>query len=29
VSKADSHPSGCPFCMLIRRHRILLPALAA
>ena len=29
VSKADSHPSGCPFCMLIRLHRILLPALAA
>jgi hypothetical protein len=29
VSKAEPHPVGCPFCMLIRRHRTLLPAMAA
>ena len=29
VSKAEPHPIGCPFCMLIRRHRTLLPAIAA
>lgn len=29
VSKAESHPVGCPFCMLIRRHRTLPPAMAA
>jgi hypothetical protein len=29
VSKSESRPVGCPFCMLIRRHRVLLPALAA
>ena len=29
LSKAESHPGGCPFCLLIRRHRVLLPALAA
>jgi hypothetical protein len=25
VSKAEARPMGCPFCMLIRRHRVLLP----
>lgn len=29
VSKAEPHPIGCPFCMLIRRHRTLLPVMAA
>ncbi len=25
VSKLETRPMGCPFCMLIRRHRVLLP----
>ena len=25
VSKLETRPKGCPFCMLIRRHRVLLP----
>jgi hypothetical protein len=29
VSKVEIHQVVCPFCMLIRRHRVLLPAIAA
>lgn len=29
VSKAEIRPVVCPFCMLIRRHRVLLPTLTA
>lgn len=28
VSKLETRPMGCPFCMLVKRHRVLLPTAA-